>query len=558
MHNLVFEENHVHSTYSDGKNTLLELLEYNNTHDKLDLTFSDHVDTHTTWFPRYMAEIRRRRREYKDFRVRIGCEVKIDDRTGKLNTTPSILRQAEVVLGSVHFFQDIHILDRDTLLKREYALTKKLAQTPGIDILAHPFNMAERFHHVDPPTRYIEEIFDLCVRQKIKYEYNAKHALTNTRRVIEKKMADPHLKKFVSFGSDVHKSTSEIGDASFQLASPVTVLVTGAGTGLAQSILKGLRLSKIPTRIVTIEHDPFSAGNFRGDTAYTAPLAKEKGYIERLILICKKEAVELILIGTDIELGIIAKHRQHIERATGAHVIVSSPKAIAIADDKWRTVQFLQKNGFSAPASCLPKDLPAFVKRHSFPLVVKPRIGARSVGFQIVNNQNELNEHLATLPDPVIQEYLKNADEEYTCAAFFLKNKSYGAITMKRWLRNGDTYKAIIEKNPKLEAYIQRVAERLHVYGPCNIQLRRAGSTYKIFEINCRFSGTTGTQSYLGFNVINALLQNLFFHRPLKALSFKPAIMMRYWNELFADKKQLDELERSGKLQAPQSKVNIF
>src|SRR3989344_695957 len=102
MFTLRFQENHIHSNFSDGIFSLKEIFEYNHFHDKLDLTLTDHVDKNTRWFKKYEIKIKMLPKQYTDFSVKIGCEVKIIDESGELNTTKEILQAAEVVIGSVH------------------------------------------------------------------------------------------------------------------------------------------------------------------------------------------------------------------------------------------------------------------------------------------------------------------------------------------------------------------------------------------------------------------------------------------------------------------------
>src|SRR3989344_5148114 len=100
-----FEDNQIHSTFSDGQKTLEEIFEYNHYHDRLDITLTDHVDKNTDWFDEYVNSIKKLRKKYTSFKTKIGCEVKVlDDDT--LNTTTEILKKAEVVLGSVHHFKN--------------------------------------------------------------------------------------------------------------------------------------------------------------------------------------------------------------------------------------------------------------------------------------------------------------------------------------------------------------------------------------------------------------------------------------------------------------------
>src|SRR3989344_704044 len=89
-----FEDNQMHSTFSDGQKTLEEIFEYNHYHDRLDITITDHVDKNTDWFDLYVKKIKQLRKKHPSFKAKIGCEVKILD-DGTLNTIPDILKKSE-------------------------------------------------------------------------------------------------------------------------------------------------------------------------------------------------------------------------------------------------------------------------------------------------------------------------------------------------------------------------------------------------------------------------------------------------------------------------------
>ena len=124
----------MHSTFSDGEKSVRELLEYNLLHDQLDMTISDHVDKNTDWFPAYVAEITELRKQYPQFAVRIGCEVKILE-DGTLNTTKEILDAAEVIIGRVHHFSGIKSMTKEELLDR---ILSALHRAGGPYLSAHP------------------------------------------------------------------------------------------------------------------------------------------------------------------------------------------------------------------------------------------------------------------------------------------------------------------------------------------------------------------------------------------------------------------------------------
>jgi len=556
MKSIFFQDNQTHSTYSDGTCTLKEIFEYNNLHDKLDLTISDHVRKETKWYPKFVAEIKTLRKQYPDFTVHIGCEVKILD-DGTLNTTRKILDAAEIVIGSVHHFDRIKEMPAGELLEREFELTKLLAQNTDIDVLGHPFSMAVRFHNADVPRHYIEEVYGLCVKNGIKFEYNHKNSPESVRAFVREKVAAGDI-KHLSFGSDMHTDLREIGQSSFAVQPLVTVLLTGAGTAITQGVLKGLRRSPVRMRIIAADMSPLAAGLYAVDKAYLVPPSNNKRFIPQLIKICKKERVDIIFPGLDPELEILSKNAKRIKEASGTTVAISNLRAVRIADDKWKTVQFLKENRFPYAKSCLTKDVQEFLETARFPLIVKPRIGARSIGLHVVKNKVELDAAITETPDAIIQEYLSSDNDEYTCSAFVYKGKCYGVICGQRWLRNGDTYKAHFKKYPELEVFIAKVAIKLNVSGPCNFQLRQTVRGPVIFEINCRFSGTTGAINHLGFNVANALLQIIGLKRTPWQLSFKPAYVFRYWNELFVKEEDVEKLGKVGVLEKPGSETNVI
>ena len=114
-----------------------------------------------------------------------------------------------------------------------------------------------------------------------------------------------------------------------------------------------------------------------------------------------RERPDAVLVGTDVELHVHAAHREDLERRFATHVVVSSPRVVAIADDKYLTFRFLKDNGFDAPESALPEDeaaLAHLIEGVGFPLVVKPRVGARSVGVSVVGTLDALARALEGAP----------------------------------------------------------------------------------------------------------------------------------------------------------------
>ncbi len=102
-----------------------------------------------------------------------------------------------------------------------------------------------------------------------------------------------------------------------------------------------------------------------------------------------------------------------IERTYGTKVIISSPRVVSIANDKWLTSEFFRERGLGYVPSCLPGDEDALIQECGFPLVIKPRVGARSIGFSVVRNREQLARAIEEQPGIVIQKHVGSETSEY-------------------------------------------------------------------------------------------------------------------------------------------------
>jgi carbamoyl-phosphate synthase large subunit len=227
----------------------------------------------------------------------------------------------------------------------------------------------------------------------------------------------------------------------------VKVLVTGAGALLGQGLIRSLRMSELNPFVVAVDPSPLSAGLYWADASYVVPMASEQNYIESIETILEFERPDALLIGTDVELEVFAAQRHRLEKLWSLKIIVSAPSAIAIADDKFLTYQFLKESGFAPPESRLANSARELVDLFGYPLVVKPRKGARSVGFAVVRNDKELNQALSSAPEMLVQEFLSGAHGEYTAGTLTFEGRCEALIVMRRDLRDGNTYRAFTIKD---------------------------------------------------------------------------------------------------------------
>jgi len=323
------------------------------------------------------------------------------------------------------------------------------------------------------------------------------------------------------------------------------ILVTGAGALLGQGILRLLQVSNFSKKIYTADPDQKSTGHWLGDYAITIPKVGDSKYIEVLEGIVKEHQIDVIMVGTDVELPILAAVKQEFLQKFNCKIVVSDTNVIDIANDKFLTARFLEENNFPFPFSVMANDkgkLEEIENKLGFPLFAKPFDGARSLGIKKIENHEELMEIYHPESNLVVQQFLSESEGEYTSGCVVLDGKCVAIVTLKRDLRDGNTYRAYRDENTsKFDEFIIPIAEKLNADGPVNFQFRIANGKPVIFEINGRFSGTTPLRHFFGFNEVEAILKYYLFKEEIQAPNLINGVVMRTWSDLFVDEKQFNK-----------------
>lgn len=321
------------------------------------------------------------------------------------------------------------------------------------------------------------------------------------------------------------------------------VLVTAAGSIVAQGIIKSLKLSNNKKNsqrysIIATDMSPLAAGLYRTDKGIIIPSADSPNYIERVIEACNENNAQAIFCGSDDELLILANSKDRIERETGAKLLTGSIKALTIARDKWATYEFCKLNNLPSAPSALPEKQEEFVSEFGFPLVIKPREGYGSLHFYVVKNQIEMKNAISIIENagwrPIIQKYLKG-DSEFTTGVAIDKNLRYvmSSIAIRKIIKHGQTYKAFIDDFPKIRKSAEEIALKLGACGPVNVQAKLEGDMPIIFEINPRFSATCPMRAVAGINEPDLVFRNVVLDEDVKIDHYNKLVCMRYWNELY-------------------------
>ena len=331
---------------------------------------------------------------------------------------------------------------------------------------------------------------------------------------------------------------------------PINVLVLGVGGNVSQGILKALALSELPTRVVGACVTPRAAGLFGVESAYVSPLASDPSFPGWLLETCARERIHAVLSGVEPVLERLAPLAAELRDATGAVAVVSDADALATGLDKLRTAAWLAERGLnSAPTAGADDDeaVAKLVEAHGFPLLVKPRRGKGSRGVVVVTDAPGL-EHARGGGDLIVQEYLGDAESEYTVGCFVDRDGALrGSLAMRRGLGEGTTVWAEAGRFPEVRAEAERVATELRPMGPVNVQLRIHERRPTTFEVNVRFSGTTPIRARFGFNDVEAALRHFVLGEdPVDLPDVTAGFAVRYWNEIYAEPTTLAALERDG------------
>ncbi len=312
------------------------------------------------------------------------------------------------------------------------------------------------------------------------------------------------------------------------------VLITGVGGNVGQGVLKSLRAARLKFEIIGLDMNPLSAGFSLCDRYALVPRTSAPDFKDTLIKICREEKPEAVFVCSPTELLFFSEHQAELKETLKLTSLVNSLEAVRMGSDKFLTVEFLRKSGFAFPETALLKDeagAASVVRKCGFPLIVKPRFGFSSEHVYTVNSSDEIKTLQTLLPDAVLQEKLHGP--EYTSGTVSGNDKKVRAvILLHRELLQGTTYRTELLMDTEVEKQVAAITESFGAIGPCNLQFKIKDGRVVVFEINPRFSGTSGIRHLYGFNDCEMSFELLHLGlEPAKPV-LKPAVVLRYWNEM--------------------------
>ncbi len=170
------------------------------------------------------------------------------------------------------------------------------------------------------------------------------------------------------------------------------VLLTACGCPGASTLIRMLKNNgERDIELVGTDMDEEAVGRFMADRFYQVPAGRSKEYIPAMLDIVEKEKPDVLFPESTFEVHPLACNKKKFEER-GVSVVVSSPEAIAIANNKYRMYEELRKNtDIHLPRYRSVENLEEFltaIEELGYPrnpVIFKPHVGKGSRGVRILD-----------------------------------------------------------------------------------------------------------------------------------------------------------------------------
>ncbi|RLJ00929.1 MAG: histidinol-phosphatase [Candidatus Aenigmatarchaeota archaeon] len=190
---LLSGEWHIHTNYTDGKNSVSEICE---TAEKLKIpliAFTEHVRKKLNYdFNQFLEDIKKAKKEFPNIIMLSGCEAKVLP-DGSLDVNKNIMEKVDYGIFAFHSFTE-----NAELYKKSF---KEVIKNEYVSAWAHPETF---FNRVALTENELIEIFNLLKKNNILFEINRKYKISENYLQYARKFNVPVVK-----GNDIH-SISDI------------------------------------------------------------------------------------------------------------------------------------------------------------------------------------------------------------------------------------------------------------------------------------------------------------------------------------------------------------
>ncbi len=304
----------------------------------------------------------------------------------------------------------------------------------------------------------------------------------------------------------------------------VRVLITGAGGPAGIGLLRALD-ADTDHELFAADMSPLSSGLYLvpHERRTRLPAGDDADFVDKLLQICRKWNIEVLIPTVDQELLPCAEARHRFE-AAGTRVAVASAQSLKHCIDKFHTMQALQdviplpRFSISGPGGTI-----------SLPAIAKPRTGSGSRGLQMLRSPRDL----VDIPDAyILQEYLPG--EEFSVDVFGGTNATVAVPRRRLKVDSGVCVIAESFHDANLQDMAIRAYQALGLSYVANLQFRRdAEGEPRLIEINARVPGTLMLTIGSGVPMHVAIIDRAMGRAVHLPADFEDQVMVRHFEEMF-------------------------
>jgi glutathione synthase/RimK-type ligase-like ATP-grasp enzyme len=167
------------------------------------------------------------------------------------------------------------------------------------------------------------------------------------------------------------------------------LLVTGAGTGATNNLIRSLKAGAPALFIVGCHSDRFFLKKSMADRNYLVPRFGHSKWAQALRYVLKAERIDLLIPSTDLDVKAVSSIRDKLRD----QVFLPRQAVVELCQDKYLLSQFLRGRGLPAPATIPVTDLKhlasIFRRLGRTPVWCRIRTGSGSMGAMPVRSPGQ-------------------------------------------------------------------------------------------------------------------------------------------------------------------------
>ncbi len=171
----------------------------------------------------------------------------------------------------------------------------------------------------------------------------------------------------------------------------LTILMSATSSNTMPGVYRSFKsIKERNIRVVGMDMTSDPSAKYVVDAFYQVPPVSDEQYIDAVLDICKKEAVDIYFPSISAEVSKVSKRRKDFEKI-GTRVSISNEESVAIANNKLHTYQALEKAGIPVPKYCGVHSVGDFIEGCKYmgypekPVCIKIVNGSGSRGVRIID-----------------------------------------------------------------------------------------------------------------------------------------------------------------------------